>query len=126
MIFFFLLLSQTKKFNITITHLSTSLGYKLPHNSFDFCNSWPQSLYIRCTGLAVPLLFPSNRICCNCPREPCGTSTQIKIPEVKVSKLHAVITYDKHEQAYMVTDLGSVNGTFLNKDQRLSLVGEIY
>ncbi len=51
----------------------------------------------------------------------------IKIPELKISKLHAVIFYDKHEKSFMVKDLGSVNGTFLNKDQRLcevnSLVG---
>lgn len=57
-----------------------------------------------------------------CHREPHGTNTLIKIPELKVSKVHAVIAYDKHEQGYMVTDQGSANGTFLNKDQRLSKV----
>lgn len=42
-----------------------------------------------------------------------------------MSKLHAVISYDKHEKSFMVQDLGSVNGTFLNKDQRLSEVSEV-
>lgn len=46
----------------------------------------------------------------------------ITIPELNVSKVHAVISYDKHERSFMVQDLGSVNGTFLNKDQRLSEV----
>ena len=54
-------------------------------------------------------------------REPTGSNCLIKIPELKVSKLHAVISYDKHEKSFMVQDL-SVNGTFLNKDQRLSEV----
>ncbi len=57
---------------------------------------------------------------CYC-REPTADRRQslIKIPELKISKLHAIIFYDKHEKSFMVKDLGSVNGTFLNKDQRL-------
>ena len=46
--------------------------------------------------------------------------TLVTIPELKVSKLHADVRYDKHEKSFMIRDLGSVNGTFLNKDQRLS------
>ena len=53
-------------------------------------------------------------------REPVGSKgTLITIPELKVSKIHASISYDKHEKSFVVKDLGSVNGTFLNKDQRL-------
>ena len=57
-------------------------------------------------------------------REPTATGcgSVITIPELKVSKVHATISYDKHEKSFMVQDMGSVNGTFLNKDQRLSEV----
>ena len=57
-------------------------------------------------------------------REPTASGRElcITVPELNVSKLHAIISYDKHEKSFMVQDLGSVNGTFLNKDQRLSEV----
>lgn len=56
-------------------------------------------------------------------REPTGRGCLITIPELKVSKLHAAISYDRHEGSFLVEDLGSVNGTYLNRDQRLSEVG---
>lgn len=60
-------------------------------------------------------------------REPVGSKgTLIAIPELKVSKLHAEITYDKHEKSFVIRDLGSVNGTFLNKDQRLCEVSLLF
>ena len=45
----------------------------------------------------------------------------IKVPELAVSKSHAVIGYDRSEHCFTVTDVGSVNGTLLNQD-RLSEV----
>lgn len=45
----------------------------------------------------------------------------IKIPELAVSKSHALITYSKTEKCFAVSDSGSVNGTLLN-DDRLSVV----
>ena len=53
-------------------------------------------------------------------REPEGPNV-IKVPELAVSKSHAVIGYDRAEHCFTVTDLGSVNGTLLNQD-RLSEV----
>ena len=57
-------------------------------------------------------------------REP-SDSHGIKVSEVSVSKAHATITYNRYRREYSVKDLGSVNGTFINREERLSEVGNI-
>lgn len=49
----------------------------------------------------------------------------VKIPELCVSKSHAKLSYDKAEQCFTLTDMGSVNGSSLN-NHRLSKVRCMY
>lgn len=43
----------------------------------------------------------------------------IRIPEVEVSKSHAMVYFDLDQQCYMLTDLGSQNGTVINGNRIL-------
>jgi len=52
-------------------------------------------------------------------------STDITIIDPSASRLHAVINYDSQTEKVTITDLGSTNGTFVNRE-RLSEIKPLY